>query len=70
MRPWWVNVILMLLHTALDGTWVHSLFVGPAHLPGQTEGRSFDPDELSDSDEDDQDVFIAPAPPDYQDVVG
>ena len=49
---------------------LHSLSIGPAPLPGQMEGRSFDPNELSDSDEDDQDVFIAPAPPDYQDVVG
>jgi hypothetical protein len=46
-------------------------YPGPAPLPGQVEGRSFDPAELGDSsDEDDEDVFIAPAPPDYQDVIG
>ena len=41
--------------------------VGPPSL-----GRSFNPAELGDiSDEDEDDnLFIAPAPPDYQEVVG
>ena len=32
-------------------------------------GRSFDPAELSDSDDEDPDVFITQAPPDYAAVV-
>ena len=67
-------------HCTLDGgfkcsytlyLWHTFSETGPAPLPGQMVGRSFDPAELGDSsDEDDEDVFIAPAPPDYQDVIG
>ena len=62
---------LKCLHTCNMYLWHAFSKTGPAPLPGQVEGRSFDPAELGDSsDEDDEDVFIAPAPPDYQDVIG
>ena len=40
----------------------------PPDYPGPPAGHSFNPQELSDSDED-EDVFISAAPPDYRDVV-
>lgn len=42
---------------------------GPPSLPpGAAGARSFNPEELSDSSEDE--LFITPAPPDYDDVIG
>ena len=41
----------------------------PPDYPGPPVGHSFNPQELSDSDEEDEDVFISAAPPDYRDVV-
>ena len=45
------------------------LNAGPPSVTVATGGgRSFDPAELSDSSEEDDNLFVA-APPDYQDVV-
>ena len=41
----------------------------PPNYPGPPVGLSFNPQELSDSDEEEEDVFISAAPPDYRDVV-
>lgn len=41
----------------------------PPDYPGPRVGHSFNPQELSDSDEEEEDVFISAAPPDYRDVV-
>lgn len=42
---------------------------GPPSVTVATGGRSFDPAELSDSSDEEDNFFVA-APPDYQDVVG
>ena len=41
----------------------------PPDYPGPLVGHSFNAQELSDSDEEEEDVFISAAPPDYRDVV-
>lgn len=47
------------------------LFPGPPSVSTIPDARSFDPNELGDSsDDDEEDRFIAPAPPDYHEVVG
>lgn len=41
----------------------------PPDYPGLPEAHSFNPQELSDSEGEDDDMFITAAPPDYRDVV-
>ena len=40
----------------------------PPDYPSIAAGRSFNMDDLSDSDDDDDDAFISEAPPDYRAV--
>ena len=48
---------------------IQSICTGPPSLAVGSGGRSFDPAELGDSSDEDDNLFIAPAPPDYQEVV-